>query len=105
MLGRDISYFVKKKNHSDSTKMFINMLEFLIDTIFVIFGGCDLQQTVGIHMDTHCTPLLADLFLSSYEADLLQGLLKKNKKKLTQSFNFTFLSLNNSRFGDFIHRF
>ena len=33
-----------KKNHSDSTKKYyetdiINMLEFLIDTIFVIFGG------------------------------------------------------------------
>ena len=33
-----------KKNHSDSTKKdyetdIINMLEFLIDTIFVIFGG------------------------------------------------------------------
>ena len=44
VLGRDISYFVKKKNHSDSTKKFsesdiISMLEFLIDSIFVIFGG------------------------------------------------------------------
>ena len=38
------------------------------------------------------------------------GLLKKNEKKLAQSFNFTFhyiddvLSLNNSRFGDFVDR-
>jgi hypothetical protein len=44
VLGRDISYFVKKVN-SDSTKKFsetdiINMLEFLIDNIFVIFGVC-----------------------------------------------------------------
>ena len=36
--------------------------------------------------------------------------LKKNEKKLVQSFNFTFcyiddvLSLNNSRFGDFVDR-
>ena len=43
VLGRDRSYFVKKK-HSNSTKKFsetdiINLLEFLIDNIFVIFGG------------------------------------------------------------------
>jgi hypothetical protein len=42
--------------------------------------------------------------------DFIQGLLKKNEKKLARSFNFTFhyiddvLSLNNSRFGDFVDR-
>jgi hypothetical protein len=36
---------------------------------------------VGIPMDTKCAPLLADLFLYSYEADFIQGLLKKNKKE------------------------
>ena len=55
-----------------------------------MFGGCVLQQTVGIPMGTNCAPLLADLFLYSYETDFIQGLLKKNEKKLTQSFNFTF---------------
>ena len=40
----------------------------------------------------------------------MQGLLKKNEKKLARSFNFTFryiddvFSLNNSRFGDFVDR-
>jgi hypothetical protein len=49
------------------------------------------------------------LFLYSYEADFIQGLLKKNEK-LARSFNFTYryiddvLSLNNSRFGDFVDR-
>ena len=67
------------------------------------------QQTVGIPMDTNCAPLLADLFLYSYQADFIQGLLKKNEKKLARSFNFTFryidvLSLNDSRFGDFVDR-
>jgi hypothetical protein len=41
-------------------------------------------------MSTNCAPLLADLFLYSYEADFIQGLLKKNEKKLARSFNFTF---------------
>jgi hypothetical protein len=66
----------------------INMLEFLIDNIFVIFGGRVFQQTVGIPMGTNCVPLLADLFLYSYETDFIQGLLNKNGKKLARSFNF-----------------
>ena len=113
MLERDISYFVK--HYSDSTKKFsetdiFNMLEFLMDNIFVMFGGRVFQQTVGITMGANCAPLLTDTFLYSYEADLIQGLLKKNGKKLSRSFNFTFrymddvLSLNNSRFGDFVDR-
>jgi hypothetical protein len=86
------------------------MLEFLIDNIFVIFGGRVFQQTVGIPMGTNCAPLLTDLFLYSYETDFIQEPLKKNEKKLDRSFNFTFryiddaLSLNNSRFGDFVDR-
>jgi hypothetical protein len=65
------------------------MLEFLIDNIFVIFGGRVFQQKVSIPMGTNCAPLLADLFLYSYEADFIQGLLKKNEKKLARSFNIT----------------
>ena len=55
VLRRDKPYFVKKKKkkHSDSTKKFsetniIKMPEFLIDNIFVMFGGRVHQQTVGI---------------------------------------------------------
>ena len=75
-----------------------------------MFGGRVLQQTVGIHIGASCTPLLADLFLYSYEVDFIQGILKLNKKKLVRSFNFMFryiddvLSLNNTRFCDFVDR-
>jgi len=74
VLGRGRSYFVKK-NHSDSTKKF---------------------PETYINM------------LELYEADFIQGLLKKNERKLARSFDFMFryidnvLSLNNSRFGDFV---
>ena len=109
------TYLIWKKTHSDTTKKFsetdiINMLEFLIDNIFAIFGGRVFQQTVGIPMGTNCAPLLVDLFLYSYEANFIQGLLKKNEKKLARFFNFTFrytdnvLSLNNSKFDDFVDR-
>ena len=61
-------------------------------------------------MGTNCAPLLADLSLYSHEADFIHGLLKKNEKKLARSLNFTFryiddvLTLNNSRFRDFVDR-
>jgi hypothetical protein len=56
-------------------------------------------------MGTICAPPLADLFLYSSESDFKQGLLEK---KLARSFNLKFryindvLSLNISRFGDFV---
>ena len=68
------------------------------------------QQTTAILMGTNCAPVFADFFLYSDKADFIQELLKKNEKMLTRSFIFTFryiddfLSLNNSRFGDFIDR-
>ena len=113
MVGRDRFYFVN--NHSDSTKKLskteiINMLEFFIENTFAMLSGRVFQQTIGIPMSTNCTPLLPDLFLYSYDVDFIQGLLKKNEKKLARFFNFTFryiddvLSLNNSRFGDFVDR-
>jgi hypothetical protein len=71
------------KKQSGSTKRFseadiINMLECLIDNIFVMFDGRVFQQTIGIPMGTNCALLLADLFIYSYKADFIQGLLKKN---------------------------
>jgi hypothetical protein len=97
VLGREISYFANKKEKKDqydsankfSENDIINMLVFLIDNIIAIFGERIFQQTVGIPIGTNCAPHLADLFLYSYEADLIQGLLKKNENKLIRSFNFT----------------
>ena len=60
-------------------------------------------------MGTNCAPLLADLFLYSYEAEIIQTLIKSGKRHLANSFNFTFryiddvLSLNNSNFSDYIN--
>ena len=45
-----------------NTSIGIMMLEYLIDNIFVEFGGRIFQQTIGIPMRTNCAPLLADLF-------------------------------------------
>ena len=41
----------------------INMLEFLVDNIFAVFGGGGIfsPQKVGITIDTNCAPYLADI--------------------------------------------
>jgi hypothetical protein len=50
------------------------------------------------------------VLLYSYEADFIQGLLKKTENQLARLFNFTFrciddfISLNYSRFDDFVDR-
>jgi hypothetical protein len=48
------------------------------------------QQTVVIPLGAHSASILANWFLYSNEADLIQGFLKKNEKKLARSFNATF---------------
>ena len=86
-----------------------NIFDFLIDNIFVTFGGRVFQQTVGIPMGTNCAPLLADLFIYYYETDFIQELISKMDKNLAISFNFTFryiddvLSLNNLKFVEQIY--
>ena len=78
--------------------------------IFVQCGGLVFHQTIGIPMGTNCTPLIANLFLTAYEIVFLQRLIKNNDRKLDQTFNYSYryvddvLSLNNSRFGDYLHR-
>ena len=51
------------------------MIEFLIDNIFVQFGGRLFRQMIGIPMGTNCAPLLADLFLYPYENEFLDNIL------------------------------
>ena len=81
---------------------------FLDDNIFVVFAGKVFQQTVGIPMGTNCAPLLADIFLYSYDADFIQSLLSTGKKQLASRFNLTYkyidnvLSINNQEFENYL---
>ena len=59
--------------------------EFLIDNIYAEFGGHGYQQTAGIPMGTNCVPLVADLYLHSYEVDFIQHL--QNSKFKEQDTN------------------
>ena len=86
------------------------MLGFLVDNIFVVFAGKVFQQMLGIPMGTDCAPLLADIFLYSYEAEFIQPLLdiSTGRKLLVSWFNFTYqyidnvLSINNPEFENFL---
>ena len=59
-------------------------------------------------MGTNCAPLLADIFLYSYEADFVQSLLSTGKKHLASRFNLTYryiddvLSINNQEFENYL---
>ena len=64
------------------------MIEFLVDNIYVRFGGQLFRQMVGIPMGTNCAPLLADLFLYSYEND--DKLIKEGKRKLVRKFSLSY---------------
>ena len=59
----NLRYFsnkIQKGKTCYSEEQVISMLGFLIDNIFVSFGGTLFQQVVGIPMGTNCAPLLAD---------------------------------------------
>ena len=111
VLGREGPHFVRE--HSDSKSKYteediIRMLEFLVDNIFVVFVGKVFQQIIGIPMGTNCAPLLADIFLYSYEARFTQSLLSTGRKRLASQFIFTYryiddvLSINNSDFENYL---
>ena len=69
------------------------MIEFLVDNIYVRFGGQLFRKIVGIPMGTNCAPLLADLFLYSYENEFLDKLIKEGKRKLARKFNLSYITL------------
>jgi hypothetical protein len=67
---------------------------FRVDSAGIKQGGCNtngkvykfdgrvFQHIVGIPMGINCALLLTDLILYSHKVDFIQGILKKNEKKL-----------------------
>ena len=84
------------------------MTECLVDNIYVKFGGQLFRQTIGIPTGTNCAPLLADLFLYSYESEFLDKLVNTGKRKLAKKFNLSYryiddlISFNNKKYKEFI---
>ena len=74
-----------------------------------MLGSVDsFSDMVGISMGTNCAPILANLFLNSYENEFLHKLIKEGKRKLARKFNLSYcyiddlISFNNKRFREFI---
>ena len=53
------------------------MIEFLIDNIFVQFGGCVFCQNVRITMGTYAAPLLVNL----YENEFLDNMIRSGHRR------------------------
>ena len=83
------------------------MIEFLVDNIFVQFGGRLFRQVIGIPMGTNYAPLLADLFLYSYENEFLDNI-RSGHRRLARSFNLYYrysddlIVFSNKRFLDYL---
>ena len=110
-VGRNKSYFTNNPLNGDNkytANDICKMTEFLVDNIYVRLGGQLFPQTVGIAMGTNCAPLLADLFLYSYENEFLDKLIKEGKRKLSRKFDLSsrytgdLISFNNKRFKEII---
>ena len=84
------------------------MIEYLIDNIFVQFGGRLFHQMIGIPMGTSCAPLLADLFLYSYENEFLDNMIRSGHRRHARSFNLCYryidnlIVFNNKKFLDYL---
>ena len=110
-VDRNKSYFINNPLNGDNkytANDICKMIEFLVDNIYVRFGGQLFRQMVGIPMGTNCTLLLADLFLYFSENEFLDKLIKEGKRKLARKFNLSYryiddlISFNNNRFKEFI---
>ena len=83
---------------------------FLLDNIYIRFGCKLYRQNVGIPMDTSCTPLVADLFLFSYERDFMLSLSEDNQSDVIEAFSSTsrylddILNIENSFFDSMVNR-
>ena len=92
------STFLENITHLVSSRPYTELCR--VCKIFGMRGG-------AIPMGTNCAPLLADIFLYSYEAEFIQSLLSAGKKRLASQFNFTYryiddvVSINNPDFANY----
>ena len=74
----------------------------------VQFGGRLFRQVIRIPMGTNCAPLLADLFLYSYENEFLDNMIRSGHRRLARSFNLCYryiddlIVFNNKKFLDYL---
>ena len=83
-------------------------ITYLIDNIFVQFGGYLFRQMIGIPVGTNCAKLLAGLFLCSYENEFLDNMIRSGHRRLARSFNLCYryiddlTAFGNKKFLDYL---
>ena len=82
---------------------------YLLDSIFMRFGGKVYRKIVGISMVTYCASLIADLFLFCSESDFMVSLSYNKETEIIQAFNSTsryldLLNIDNSYFECMVDR-
>ena len=91
VIDGDRTFFTNKETSAgkkyDET-LICQMIDFLVDNIYINIGNHLFRQCIGICMGTNCAPLLAKLFLYSYDVEILRSM-KKSNKKLAKAFNLT----------------
>ena len=85
-------------------------LIYLLDKIYIRFGTTLYRQIFGIPIGTNCAPLVADLFLFSYERDFMTSLSDVKQAEIIQAFKFTprylddLLNIDNPYFEGIVNR-
>ena len=85
-------------------------LVYILDNIFIRFGTKLYGQIIGIPMGTNCAPLVANLFLFSYERDFMKSLSLENQADIIEDFKFTsrylgdLLNIDNIYFEQMVNR-
>ena len=110
-VGRNKSYFTSDPLNGDNkytANGICKMTEFLVDNIYVKVWWTAFPTNGWHSYGNKLCPLLADLFLYSYENEFLDKLIKEGKRKLARKFNPLYrytddlISFNNKRFKEFI---
>ena len=101
--------FTRRKDRREDIKTYSSLLDSddKSSNIFVCFGSSVFRQVIGIPMSTNSAPLLADLFLHTFEYDFMVKTMKHDITKAIQ-FSNTYryiddlFSINNVDFGNYI---
>ena len=108
-VGKNKSYFTNDRLNGDNKYTANNickMIEFWWITYMLSLMDSFSDKRLAFLSEQTVPPLLADLFLYSYENDLLDKLIKEGKRQLARKFNFSYRYIDDlisfKRFKEFI---
>ena len=97
------AYFTNKQNTRGCSFRLIDMieiLEFMLDNIFVRFGNMVYKQVIGVPIGSDAGAEIANLLLFSYESDYIEKISKQDIG-LARKFNLCFRYIDDLFVGNF----